>query len=197
MKRALCLGVRDVLRAGLGLKDTECEFMPDGKPPPSWGGAQGRPFVAVHRGGMQSSDRNSLDRTFGATVTLTLRLNVARDRAGPSAAFRLAEDGLEDWCERVILLLHMNEDVREAANNALEVIRRAVSADGNWYGFSTPVGFEGDGGEASEVGPDWFGAGNHSERANIAAAAGLTQTLSFGGAQRVQPVETLRNRGGV
>jgi hypothetical protein len=190
-KRALCLAAVDLIREALGYRPAECEFMPDGMPPASCG----RFFVAVFRGGQSSADRNSLDRAFELGVTVTVRLGGPPDRSGRVDLLREAQDGLEDRCEELIALLHMSESLRARANEHLlsQPAPRVARGVGTVYGFSEPPGFQGDSGEPTRQGPEWFSASPASEgQRGAPAPSGYSQELRFGGARRLQDIATLR-----
>ncbi len=180
-RRALLLATRDQLRTGLGLPTTKpllCEVMFDGEPPPGCG----KTFYSVHRGPRDNSCRHSLDETYAANVTITMRVNEPYDRIGTDLMEKAAT-GMDLQADKVRSLIHMNYTLMNAANAYILSDYVAAGGAGVIYGFSEPLYFQGDG-EPRIVGPDWFKA---DVTESTQAPIGIAQTLRFGGARRLQP----------
>ena len=184
--RALHLAVRNrlkdsVVNGGLALTARECEVMgPDGRPPARCG----ERFVAVHGGGCSNSSRDDLDEVYHLYVTVTLRAaRVPPDRWGTDLIDK-ATTGMDDLCQSVKVSIH-----KDAANDV--VIRAAnillgAGADGfsGINGFVESLIFENMGDDAPK-GPDWFSADPEDLH-----GVGFARTLRFGGARRVQTLES-------
>lgn len=178
-RRLLRLAVRDNLREKFGWTELECDTMPDGRPKP----AAGEIFVAVHGGQWTGRDIDSgLDEEIGFEVTITRRLGFSPMDQWNREVVEGLKDGLEVLAEQVRAYLHMNQQIRITANEF-------ISAERTARGFTEVQRFRSCG-DAEERGPDWFNAldfdtgGRH-------ANAGLTMTLTFGGARRIQRLESM------
>lgn len=190
--RALLLAVRDRLKQGLadgGLAYTaaECEVMFDGQPPPRCGEL----FVAIHEGywlpGPPDEDDGSLTELCGVDVTVTVRTGkVPFDRLGTDAYCGPAGQSLEERCRAIIAKLHKDPGPRAAGNPAhypvLATANATIGAGEN--GFIEPLVFIKPG-KVTPRGPAWFS----SDLPDGQAPSGLSLTLHFGGAKRVQVVE--------
>jgi len=176
------LAARDHLRTLLSLGEAGCEAMFDGQPMPS----SGEMFVALHPGGWRGISQDAdIEEEFSFLVTVTRRLGyVATDRA-MREVWAKATEGIEAVCRTIIVGkpakvtsadygLHMNLVIMAAANATITA---------GFAGFHEPVRFL-DGGQPIERGPDWFSAGSETEGKRM--NAGISQTLTFGGAKRVQ-----------
>lgn len=179
-RRALLLATRDLLAERFDWKPpAQIEVMHDGAPPPICGDL----FVSVHRQSRRSSDRNSLDVSTGALVTVTRKVSVPYDRLGRSLLEK-AKTGLDALTERMFRFLHMNYDLLQRANALwLEEWKNEPVV---LYGYTEPLSFEGDDGDPRIVGADWFQADQGK------VALGVAQELRFGGARYVAPLDTLR-----
>lgn len=177
--RALLLAVRDQLRdtKQLGLDNTNCEVTADEQPFP----VAGEIFVAVWYGYWRNKDPNgmSLDEDYGVNVTVSVRATrVATDRIGPSLLAK-ANDGLLALCEQIRAAIHMDPE----DSNTQAVVWRANKIIGATVnGFIAPLQFR-DGGRPTKRSGSWFGARGGK------GVAGLSQTLTFTDANRVQTIE--------
>lgn len=181
--RAARLATRDILKTALSLNTDQCEVMPDGKPKPD----AGELFVAVHPGYWHARDIEGLEEEFGVRVTVTMRLGaVPLDRAGPSAQ-DLLDAGLDAKCRQVMKALHLDVS-GDAWLNAVNAYISADTPNAPATGFVEPLRFR-DGGTSEERGAEWFWAedAEHSD-----PPSGLSQTMQFGGAVRVQSIETMQ-----
>lgn len=179
---ALLTAVRNVLRSqppnGLGLTKAQCEVMFDGQPPPSCGEL----FVAVHPAEWNVEDVEGLNEVFGVEITVTVRVGkVPRDEMGLNALIGPAGKSLDGYLEEIRALLHLDSVADQVLNQANAIIGSAAN------GFVEPLRFRG-GSRPEPKGPDWFGA--ESSGAGMTPPVGLAQTLSFGGARRVQRIES-------
>lgn len=176
-QRVLLLAVRDTLRDRVPLKAEECEVTGDEQPFPIVGDR----FVGVHPGyWRQTGVGLDLDEEYGISVTVSVRATkVASDRVGPQLLAK-ARGGLLELCEQVRAAIHM--DSQESATAG--VLPRANQMLGNQVnGFEEPLIFQ-DGGRATKRGAAWFGGSG-------ARLAGLSQTLLFGRARRIQTIESM------
>lgn len=154
------------------LRPVECELMPDGQPAP----VCGERFVAVHPGDWTNQSTQCLEELYGLFVTVTIRLpRVPYDRIGPEIIGK-AEDGLLALCERVRAAMNMSDLMRIATNALIDGEGATVN------GFIVPLQFR-DGGKPQIRSGAWF----HSKKEPL---AGLSQTMTFGGAQRDQLIES-------
>lgn len=190
---ALLYAARDGIRAaGFNYDQTSCEICADGHPPPRCGAF----FVAVHGGRSRPGGANqrNLDELFGFSVTLTMRVTVALDRAGDQQVARnlplkdiggvplALRQGFNARLEQLRAYLHSNwamvvlvNRTPPSANDNL-----AAWAAGTVYGFVEPARWAGE--EVPRlVGGEWFSA------APDAPDVGIVSEMRFDGARRVQP----------
>lgn len=184
-QRALLLAVRDRLRqptvdGGLAYTAEQCEVMFDGKPKPNCGEF----FVAVHAGSWTGRDCEALDESYGVQVTVTRRIAYAPyDR--PTDPLTDASDALDKLLEAIRAKLHADPGPRAAADPqqypVLTLANAYIANPANK--FVEPLRFR-DGGTPAFKGADWF----HAE--GVGDECGVAQTLTFGGARRVQTIES-------
>jgi hypothetical protein len=159
---ALAMAARDILRTAMAWDANTCELMFDGQPPPM----AGQLFAAVHPGDWRGQDIEGLQEVFGFMVTVTRRASYAPVDRGAVELWAKASVGLEAIC-------------RNAAN-------AYIGAGAN--GFVVPPRLR-DGGKPQDRGPEWFWA--EGEGKGKLAPAGISQTLTFGGAERYQTIESM------
>lgn len=192
-KRALLLATRDTLRSAFALRPVDCEYMAGPEPPPNCGDV----FFAVHGGRVASGDTLSLDRGFSFTVTVTVKIKSPWTWVQANVLASEKYDALEERVEEVIGLLHMNEDVRNAANRYLNTASgaaRKTPVPTVIYGFAQPPAFTGAAGEPVPCDARWFGASDHAlQRVGPPPPVGAHMSAEFGFARRVEPVEALRS----
>lgn len=186
-QRAILLAVRDRLRqppadGGLGYQPKECAVMFDGQPPP-WAGER---FVAVWAGPWVGHDLEGLEEEFGIFVTVSMRAaRIPPDRLGESLIAGPPGQSLDEVLRAIVAKLHMDPGPIAVGNPGqypvLALANATIGAGEN--GFVEPLRFK-DGGRPEEKGPEWWWA----EPAQ-GAPAGIVQTLTFGGARRVQVIE--------
>lgn len=177
----LLLAVRDRLREKLNgqVESANIEVTFDGRP----FGMATETFVAIHEGEWQpdgtiANSDECLPERFGVQVTVTMRCGFAPfDRIG-TEVLADASRGLLMICRLVLVALHMRYEVLHAANDRLAE---------NVNGFFHPLVFA-DGGMTTPRGPQWFQAKTRSMKQD--PPAGLSRTLSFRDAQRVQTIES-------
>lgn len=167
---ALINGVVKHLRSksGLGLDDRMCGEQIDGQPPPN----AGQLYYGVHESSWTANDTDdALDEYFGVNVTITLRMgNVPADRRGLVVVHDLRKKARE-----CVAMLHKNYAVLDFAN-------AEIGAADN--GFIEPLLFQ-NALNTQVRGPDWFWAeGSDNADSNV----GVSITLTFGGARRIQVV---------
>lgn len=193
-QRALLLAVRDRLRdapanGGLGFVAAECEVMFDGQPPPICG----ERFSAIWPGEWTGHYVEGADEMLGVNVTVTLRVGkVPRDRMGVNALVGPTGQNLDQLLESIRAKLHMDPGPRTAtdARNypVLTMANAYITALlGPNNGFVEPLQFQ-NGGRPEPKGPEWFEAASDVEGAT--PPVGIAQTLSFGGARRLQTIES-------
>lgn len=179
---ALLKAVRDVLRGatpqGLGLPNAQCEVMFDGQPPP----VCGELFVAVHPGEWSAEDIEGFNEVLGVNITVTVRVGkVPRDEMGLNALIGPAGKSLDGYLEQIRALLHLDSWADQVLNKA----NTTIGASAN--GFVEPPRFRGCG-LPEPKGPDWFSAEYNGH--GPTPPVGLAQTITLGGARRVQRIES-------
>lgn len=163
--------VRDTLRSQLSLDVNTCEITFDGSPPANCPPV----FYGVHYGQWSASRNESLDERLGVNVTVTYKLEATPwDRIGQEIIVK-ARKGLEALCGQVRATLIVNDIAVIVAANAI------IDANQGGNGFEEPLRFR-DGGRPTPQGGKWFKARN-------VQIAGLSQTLQFRDARRVQKIE--------
>lgn len=185
---ALLYAVRDTIRsAGINYGVAECEVQEAGNPPPRCGNV----FVSVHGGRSRagSANDNNMDRLYGFSVTLTMRITVALDRVGDQQIARNIalvplgyRQGFDAKVDQLAALLHMNWKMvvlqGQTPNSANDNI--IAWASGIVYGFCEPARFQ-DAETPRLVGGEWFAADPD------AADMGIVSEMRFDGARRFQP----------
>lgn len=163
--------MQTVIRSDLGLDDKYVGVQPDGRPPP----VAGQMYVAIHAGPFQNQSDTSLDETYEARVTLSMRGPVVpTDRQGSDLVV-LASTGLLARAEAIRASQHMNYTVLNNANTG-----QTYSIGAGENGFVEPLKFQ-SASEPIEVGADWW----RSDK----KMGGWMVALVFGGARRVQVIE--------
>lgn len=177
----MALAVRDKIRdtLTLGTDPAVCEVMFDGQPAP----VCGEWFYAVHAGDWRGDSADAdLQELIGVNVTVTRRVAFApNDRQGLDV-WAKAKVGLDAVLRKIVVAIHHKYDVMNAANVLME-----ADAAGSW-GFDEPLLFL-NGGMPAPKGPPWFAA--EDAGTGKFANAGMAQTLVFGRAKRVQPIESM------
>ena len=172
---AVALATRDVLRTELELDAASCEVGFDGTPKPACGDF----YVAVHAVGWTAPQQDwDLSEEYQIAVTLTLRTAFAmKDRWG-IAVWLAANTGLEPRVRQVIVAVHHNQTLRQAADALITggasgkiltplqllQVQSAVVRDFSWFGAAPP--------ESEHEDPE----------------CGVSQTIIFGKCQRVQSI---------
>lgn len=122
----------------------------------------------------------ALEETFGVQITVTVKLGqVPRDRIGTNAYLGPAGESLDDELRAIVALLHHDKGAYPVLAAANVILGASVN------GFIEPLRFT-SGGSPQQVGPDWFSAVTTK---STQAVAGLSQTLQFGMAKRIQNIE--------
>jgi len=169
---AIILGSVDFLRSsnGLNLDTKECDEQPDGQPPPM----AGQRYFAISEGDWSNSATESLDETYGVEVTITLRAGVV-----PVDRINVAlKQQLRIVAAQVRAKIHMNYNLMAAANAKLNASVENV--------FVEPLRFR-SAGKIQIREADWFWAHVTDD---TKAPSGVSITLVFGGARRVQTIES-------
>jgi len=176
-QRALLLAVRDHLRQELSLATGQCEVQFDGQPPP----VCSELFVAVHPGDWANEPVEGLLEVYGVEVTVTIRVaRVPQHALGPNALVGPSGESLDNWLEKIRAVLHLDKGVYPVLTKANALIGSGEN------GFIEPLRFQ-SGGRPQPRGPDWFSA--DTDLSSRLPPVGLSQTLIFGGARRVQVIE--------
>jgi hypothetical protein len=183
---ALCLAVRDVLRAMLGLTGTEaqmslvCDLAMMGKPHP----AAGQVFYGVHPGSWATQNGDyDLDEMMGVKVTVSMKLGTSPADRYLTALWMTPATGLDALARAAMLAVHRNQAVRLGANVYLG---STDLLDGSPNGFETELWFQGADGEPVPQGDEWFGT---EPSVATQALKGMSVTLNFGLAERVQGIQ--------
>jgi hypothetical protein len=170
---ALCLAVKTVLQDALQVDDSVCDIGYDGEPNPD----SGEEFIRVWQGDWSGIDCEGLAETMGCSITVTHRSNYApKDR--PGNPWQL----LEARTRQVIAAIHLDKNA-DAVLNAANAI---IGADAN--GFTTPLRFS-YGARIEVKGPEWWNA--VGSKNSQGADSGIAQTITFGGAERYQTIESM------
>lgn len=182
--RTLLLATRNRLRdtlvsGGLAYPSAVCEVQLGPEPPP----VCGEKFVSIHEGSWQAEDIEGLSETFGLDVTVTFRVaKVPEDRQGTNALVGPTGASLDEECRKIVACIHLDKGGDAVLNAANTLLGGTVN------GFCEPPRFRG-----ADIprlrGPDWFGAEDVSS--GRIQNMGLSQTLHFGGAKRVQTIESM------
>jgi len=177
-RRALCLAVKDALQSKFGWGDDQCDVTEEGQPV----SGAGELFVGVTEGGYRCGTQNSLDELHGVDVVISRRGPFSpHDRHGRTVINDVAL-GLEVLADQIKALVHANETLRAKANDYVqESVSAAGSVPGSIYGFCLPLWFKGVSRPQYRDGA-WF----HSEQPE--RYAGLSVTVSFDGAERLQSI---------
>lgn len=182
-QRALLLAVRDQLRLsppqGVGLATEECDVRPSGRPPPN----VGERYVAISPSYWRGQDIEGLEEELGVQVTVTVRgAKVPDDRFGAYLLVGPTGQSLDELLEKIRAVMHLDRGADAILNRANTTI--GVSANG----FVEPLRFR-EAGRPEEMRQDWF-EGREGGRVPRDTIVALVQTLTFGGARRVQTVES-------
>lgn len=172
-QRALLLAVRDYLRSSVNLADDECEVMFDGQPMPM----AGERFVSVWPGDWSARDIEGLDEEYGINITVTRRVTYAPADRVVAPLTGTDAQALDQLLEAIRAKLHLDSQGDKVLNAANTIIGTGSN------GFVEPLRFR-HGSRPEPKGPDWFSADGESE------VSGLAQTLTFGGARRLQTIES-------
>jgi hypothetical protein len=167
---AAILGTVNFLRDPtiLGLGKEVCDEQPDGQPPPT----AGQIYYAVCEGSWTNNRTEYLDEEYGVEITITKRsshipsdrvnIEIKRELRNKAAELRAKIHGSDLW------MMAANTLLNEATENI----------------FVEPLRFR----SAEKIvprGPDWF----FSEGDNR-PASGVSITLIFGQARRIQSIES-------
>ncbi len=189
---ALCKAVRDQLQELFGMDADSCEVRPSGRPKAS----AGETFIAVHPGGWRLvvDGDVGLVEEFGCKVTVSRRFGYTPDdRTGTE--LWLGDDaeyeGIEPMLRQILIALTSKlatgTDTPPAylvliAANAYIGLQNPPTYAG---GFITPLKLL-DGGTPEEKGPEWFCASRSEGEDGAQFECGISQTMTFTGAQRGQ-----------
>lgn len=190
---ALLMGVRDHLRSnengGLGLKEYECEVMPDGEPPEDAGDI----YVAIHpsQWTQQNQAGTALDELFGIQITLSARARqIPGHRWGPDLLCKPREGtwsgGVYARAEAIRAALHVNyTPTLTLASGLIDVAALANQTTANGFD-GEPLFFRGCSPPVKRR-ATWWGAVDAPPDEGC-PYAGLTLTLSFDPCRRVQDI---------
>lgn len=176
------LAIRDRLRTQLGLTTGECDLTRGPEPHPS----AGHTFIAIHQGSWstrQPSD-NYLDEVIGVHVTISLKAGrYPGDRWGTTLAGNSSDADLPPFeliARRIIAQIHLNHTLRGEANDNIA---------NDSAGFIEPLRFLRAAGPPRNQMPEWWSAtppARRGQRPTAVTPAGMSQTLIFDGARRIQ-----------
>lgn len=184
---ALLLSCADRLQNVFNLTASNVGIQIDGQPPPF----AGELYIALHQSGFQNNDRigQSLDETYGTNLTLTYRTGfVPIDRVGAEALTKLVT-GLNARVDKARAAIHMNYDILQMAGGSARTGGKQFSLLDTVNGFVEPLRFY------TATPPqwkyaEWFWSVEEMGDSKIRCPCGLVVTLSFGGARRVQTIES-------
>jgi lysophospholipase L1-like esterase len=182
---ALAQAARDILQAAFGWSAQVCQLQFDGKPPP----IAGELFIAVHPGRWAGIDCEGLGEAIDFQVTVTKRASFAPDDEGMMQVWAAPAVGVDAICRAIIAKLHLDVsgDALIAAANAYIVAQNFGSPVN---GFTVCPRFR-DGGNPIDRGAEWFSAEGDMAVGKF-ANAGISQTISFGPAERYQTIESMQ-----
>ena len=175
-QRALLVAVRDAIKSEFSLNSDQCEIGFDGHPKP----VCGELFVAIHEGGESSSEQGDYDlsEAFAVNVTVTRRTPYApQDRWGTEILTKA--DGLSDLCRKIRNLVHFSYPIMNSANILIPEDADKFYHPLLWVNTTPPM----------EKGPEWFGAARDQYEEGMLINTGVTKTVYFGKARRMQHVE--------
>jgi hypothetical protein len=181
---ALETALMTAIRSQLGYVNSQCARTHKGQPEPRCGNY----FVSVWSpkriDSNASTRKTALDLTYYVNATVTVRFTQPWDR------WVIHDDDLAARGRAIIALGHQdiyNYAIVRAAN-ILAGYRTSSRPDGvTPVGFCEALWFQGAD-DMEEQGPDWFHAALDSSASD---AVGVSQTLRFGGARRVQALKTM------
>jgi hypothetical protein len=176
--RSLLLATRDRLRDGLSYREGECEVGWDGMPQPR----SGQVYVAVHPGSVGNTQDQCLDESYSVDITLSLKMGTYPVDKWGNPGIVLADTGLYARAEAIRALIHMDY---VSMNNANAGSDYSIGILEN--GFIEPLKFAGMG-SPTERDPGWWWSESQTQTQTM-APSGLSITLSFNGARRVQVIE--------
>lgn len=169
---------RDHLRTDLSLSEGECDVQPDGQPPPAFGPR----YLAIHGAEWSPGDTTELvtglDEIIGIDVTYTVRApKNPQDRVmGGRSTGNLYLDsriGMEKMCQRVMLSIHLNNDLMLMANTFIDGPDKYVE----------PLRWTGTDPNPITKGPEWVWSDAENLQ-NMRAA--YVMTVRFRRARRLQ-----------
>ena len=181
---ALVQAARDILQAAFGWGTDVCALQFDGMPPP----IAGELFVAVHAGSWSNIDCEGLGESIGFHITVTRRAAAYPKDEGMMQIWAAAQTGLDAVCRAIVAKLHLDAN-KDALINAANVYCLAQNLGAPVNGFVVCPRFR-DGGTPTVRGPDWFSA-EGDDGAGTFANAGISQTITFAGAERYQTIESM------
>lgn len=186
---ALLTAVRDQIREptttspapGLGVPSAECQVMFDGMPMVSQAWDY---FVAVHEASWTSIDIEGFEEVYAVDVTVTIRVTkVPMSNFGPYGL--IGPDmaaSLLGKTEAIRALLHMDRNGYPVLHRANAIINNPNPENG----FVEPLRFL-SADKAEVRGVEWFSTEIDSKTRT--APVGLSKTLHFGHAKRIQVIE--------
>lgn len=175
-QRALCLAVRDRLQSVYTWNDYQCDVTPGGEPIAS----AGELFVSVHEGGYSNQARDALDEIHDVNITITKRVGFSPHDRSAEEAVHKATVGLDIWAESIKATIHSDPSSYAIVSAANTYISSNAVPGATVYGFSEPLFFR-RASPPQQRGADWF----HSD---VRGVAGLSLTLTFGGARRLHAI---------
>jgi hypothetical protein len=165
--RRACEGV---LREHLALTDANCRVMPSAEPSQS----AGTLWVSIHPSGWRNTagDIDYLQEVYGVGVTVSMKVaGIPIERWGELVTTD-QDGGLDFYCRKIIGILHGNyTQVLAAANKMITGGNSIIYRPGGFVQCADPVMRR----------SSWWGATGPEE-----TYAGMSQTIIFGGIERVE-----------
>mgnify|MGYP001563744086 CR=1 FL=1 len=168
---ALLIATKTHLVTTLGLDPAKhIDALDTGQPSPF----VGQLYYVVHPTSWESTNpdpADTLDETYGLSVTITQRSAVAPRDKHASEIFLKAITGLGRQAREVMVAVHLNYDLMNAANALMTGEEKLCE----------PLRFRGADASPRTVDGDWFFA-------EADKASGMVLEVRFGGARRIQAV---------
>lgn len=184
---------RPVQDGGFGYRASECEITYNGQPPP----AMGQFFIAIHDGDWNTEGTENLEEVCGIDMTVTVKTGIApRDRLN-YVMVEKANNNLSQICRR-LLRFHFDYWTMNRANELIQVEEQIIfqmDALGNVNKFPPPVnGFEEplqflSADRTLDQYLEWFSSPAPEDFEGIMPPMGLSRTMHFGKAKRLQKLE--------
>lgn len=176
---ALRQAVVEIIRESLGLGSMECDMEDTGRPSSTSPAAL---YVSVHPGTWRSRHLDyGLDEEFGVNITVNYRGSQFQpDKWGNKITS--VSDGIEAVARSIIPLIHCKADALVRAN-------RIIGGNSSLFILGEYLRLTGEQEPPSDRQPGWWGAAVTKQNAN--SYAGMSTTMHFEGARRVQAISEM------